>query len=295
MPRSASSRIANEAILAKAMQITSRKLSVILRTNTDTDDTTHVSLTKLRRYAGEVYSMAWDAALGLDRPEDIAAEEEEGTPKGELLDLIIYPQNMPNTPPEGWISNRPDLSCVISHDSITGWVTSAEFAGGNGRLYADEKGRGVGGLASHVEAMNAERVQRGLRPVMAVHVDDWPDGADITEDSNIVFLEDDDAMDSSMFNPEEVGENNFMGGSSVSPSSLYSSVAVGGTFDGIHYGHRKLLTLAISSVQPVNGKLLIGVTRDEMLRHKAFADRIPPLKERMEGVLEFVGNLAPVR
>ena len=83
------------------------------------------------------------------------------------------------------------------------------------------------------------------------------------------------------------------GGTAIPPSSLYSSVCVGGTFDGMHYGHRKLLTLAVSSVQPVTGRLLIGVTRDEMLTHKAYADRIPSLDDRIAGVLDFVGNLAP--
>lgn len=43
----------------------------------------------------------------------------------------------------------------------------------------------------------------------------------------------------------------------------------------------------------MNGKLLIGVTRDEMLTNKAFADCIPPLEERIAGVLDFIGNLAP--
>ena len=30
-----------------------------------------------------------------------------------------------------------------------------------------------------------------------------------------------------------------------------------------------------------------------MLTHKSFAERIPPLKARMDGVLDFIGNLAP--
>ena len=70
------------------MSVTSRKLSVILRATTTTtaggvgreydDDESGgyydgeedvVSLTQLRRYAGEVYSMAWDAAFGLDERE----------------------------------------------------------------------------------------------------------------------------------------------------------------------------------------------------------------------------------
>jgi phosphopantetheine adenylyltransferase len=42
---------------------------------------------------------------------------------------------------------------------------------------------------------------------------------------------------------------------------------VGGTFDGLHFGHRKLLTLAMSSVNPVTGRLLVG-GGGEMLKKK---------------------------
>lgn len=316
------------------------------------DDDDVVTLTQLRRYAGEVYSMAWDAALGLDERESGGAggeshgsgdgddQRDDGgnvlagpiTSGGTLLDLIVYPQNMPNTPPEGWIANRPDLTCICSHDSITGWVTDDEYAGGKGKRFAGREGEGKGGLDAHVRAVNAERERKGLGTVVALHVDDWPDGAEVTGDPNVVFLEDEDAFEkvarkqrygnSDSFGDDEddldVNDNNqgndskltsdvrrrqtsqtklstagLMGGTPIPPSSLYTSVAVGGTFDGMHYGHRKLLTLAISSVQPINGRLLIGVTKDEMLTHKAFADRIPPLRQRINGVLDFIGNLAP--
>lgn len=322
MPHSASARIANEAILETAMSVTSRKLSVVLRATSGEgvgrydddafDDESRtakfdgvVSLTQLRRYAGEVYSMAWDAAFGLDERErssddsinDDDVYEKKIATGGQLLDLIVYPQNMPNSPPEGWIDLRPDLSCVCSHDSITGWVTSSGIST-------------RGGLRDHVDAVNAERSSRGLGLLEALHVNDWPDGAEVTGDPNVVFLEDDDAFDKMSSSSSSIEKKRRMsstdndidtemdgsigpGGTAIPPSSLYSSVCVGGTFDGMHYGHRKLLTLAVSSVQPVSGRLLIGVTRDEMLQHKAFADRIPPLEERIAGVLDFVGNLAP--
>lgn len=256
--------------------------------------------------------MAWDAALGLDEREENKNNSEEGggagpiTSGGKLLDLIVYPQNMPNTPPEGWIDLRPDLSCICSHDSITGWITSDLYAGGSGRQYASKEGQGVGGLQEHVNAVNAERGLKGLEPLDALHVDNWPDGAEVTGDPNVVFLEDEDAFEkiqmnnngdsSSSAKPMEGDDMDGLigpGGTSIPPSSLYSSVCVGGTFDGMHYGHRKLLTLAISSVQPIEGRLLIGVTRDEMLTHKAFAECIPVLDDRIAGVLDFIGNLAP--
>lgn len=319
MPHSASARIANEAILETAISVTTNRLSVVLRTNTGGSNSitgeghSNVSLTQLRRYAGEIYSMAWDAALGLDERENGLGDESksgDGIPAGpiasggKLLDLIVYPQNMPNTPPEGWIDLRPDLTCICSHDSITGWVSSDLYAGGSGREYASRKGQGTGGLREHVNAVNAEREFKGLVPLEVLHVDDWPDGAEVTGDPNVVFLEDEHAFervgrggvthgrweDEGSGGPSGGG---LVGGAAVPPSSLYSSVCVGGTFDGMHYGHRKLLTLAVSSVQPVSGRLLIGVTRDEMLTHKAFAESIPSLEERVAGVLEFVGELAP--
>jgi len=310
MPHSASARIANEAILETAISITNGRLSIVLRTNTGgTNSATgeghsNVSLTQLRRYAGEIYSMAWDAALGLDERERSEEQSTEGAgpiSRGfKLLDLIVYPQNMPNTPPEGWIDLRPDLSCICSHDSITGWITSSSYAGGSGQRYATKEGQGVGGLRDHVDAVNAERASKGLPPAVALHVDDWPDGAEVTGDPNVIFLEDEDAYnDKTIANKKEdemTGDDpngGILGGTSIPPSSLYSSVCVGGTFDGMHYGHRKLLTLAVSSVRPVDGRLLIGVTRDEMLTHKAFSESIPPLNERIAGVLDFVGNLAP--
>jgi cytidyltransferase-like protein len=168
-------------------------------------------------------------------------------------------------------------------------------------------------LREHVEAVNAERASRGLGMLEALHVENWPDGADVVGDPNIVFLEDDDArirggggggggasslLERRRRKKHEADDDEDdgpigPGGTAIPPSSLYSSVCVGGTFDGMHYGHRKLLTLAVSSVQPVTGRLLIGVTRDEMLTHKAYADRIPSLDDRIAGVLDFVGNLAP--
>jgi hypothetical protein len=88
--------------------------------------------------------MAWDAAFGLDERERAKKDDDDDDPSiiddddvrkiasgGESLDLIVYIQNMSNSPPEGWIDLRPDLTCVCSHDSITGWVN----VGGSSRAY----------------------------------------------------------------------------------------------------------------------------------------------------------------
>ena len=45
---------------------------------------------------------------------------------GALLDVIVYPQNLPNAAPESWIVLRPDLECICSHDTLTGWSSSSE-------------------------------------------------------------------------------------------------------------------------------------------------------------------------
>ncbi|KAI9876920.1 MAG: hypothetical protein M1830_005297, partial [Pleopsidium flavum] len=56
------------------------------------------------------------------------------------------------------------------------------------------------------------------------------------------------------------------------------SVAVGGTFDHLHAGHKLLLTMTASVVEsssshsrPVDRTLTVGITGDELLRNKKFA------------------------
>ena len=51
---------------------------------------------------------------------------------------------------------------------------------------------------------------------------------------------------------------------------LFESVACGGTFDNLHSGHKKLLTLAASCCS-AQGVLTVGVTADKMLQHKVYA------------------------
>mmetsp|Transcript_21858 Transcript_21858/g.64518 ORF Transcript_21858/g.64518 Transcript_21858/m.64518 type:complete len:540 (-) Transcript_21858:387-2006(-) len=311
LPRTSADRIANEAILETAMSRTSHRLSVVLRCSSSSyssssyDRSPAPTLSQLREYVGEVYTSAWDITLGFD---DARREL-----SGELLDVIVYPQNLPNAAPEKWIQRRPDLDGVCSHDSITGW--SSVGASGTGVGYSAVEGNGVGGLDAHVEAINADRASRGLGSVTALTVDPWPVGAEVREDDHVVFLDDSAAENLKRWeggggggegekrkgDDDDDGDEGtttadtsaLIGGPRVRDRSLYDSVCVGGTFDGMHYGHRKLLTLAASSVRPQTGKLLIGITRDEMLSSKSYAELIPDLDERVRGVHEFVDNLAP--
>jgi cytidyltransferase-like protein len=292
MPSTSTDKIANEAILNKAVQHTN-KLSVVLRAQGR-----NPSLARLRRYVGEVYSTLWDVAMSVEGRER------------DFCDVVVYPQNLPNAAPEQWIHHAPDLDSICGHDSICGWVS--EGALGRGLQFQSQLGNGVGGLDAHVEALNADRARRKLPPVKAIHVDPWPLGASAErqEENNVAFLDDEDyeeetkkeAKASDQANGSHEGGDDeeeegigcsLIGGARIPTECLFEKVAVGGTFDGMHYGHRKLLTLAVSSVNPASGELMIGVTVDEMLRNKAFAEQIPNLKERMDGAREFVYRLAP--
>jgi len=315
MPYTSTDKIANEAILDRAIQHT-RKLSVVLRCQaTSNSDRNAPSLAQLRRHAGEVYSTLWDAVALTDNQDDGTVWEDDGDEDGsDFCDVVVYPQNLPNAAPESWIQDiAEDLDSVISHDSICGWESSSAM--GRGKQFQFSEGMGAGGLDAHVRAINADREDRNLSPVVAIHVDPWPKGAsrDWQASNHVVFLDDDSSEDEGSGEAGTNGDrdsnnnnnnNNYnyndsndfggmIGGARIPSGSLFQKVAVAGTFDGMHYGHRKLLTLAISSVSPVSGELLVGVTVDAMLKHKSFAEDIPVLEERMEGVRDFVYRLAP--
>jgi cytidyltransferase-like protein len=305
MPSTSTDRIANEAILNTAVQHT-RKLSVVLRCDDD-NDKQPPSLAKLRQYVGEVYSTLWDVAMSAT-----SSSNDDNPSASEFCDVVVYPQNLPNAAPESWIHVAPDLDSVCSHDSICGWVSVGK---GRGQLYEESQGDGMGGLDAHVAAMNAERTWRNLPPVIALHVDPWPKGASAEwqHANDVVFLDDEITDDDDVELPKDITDNNIpggdqddstnivddgdscnlIGGARIPTECLFDEVAVGGTFDGMHYGHRKLLTLAVSSVNPATGKLLIGVTVDDMLQHKSYSEQIPTMKERMDGAREFVYRLAP--
>mmetsp|Transcript_2671 Transcript_2671/g.3995 ORF Transcript_2671/g.3995 Transcript_2671/m.3995 type:complete len:356 (+) Transcript_2671:2-1069(+) len=75
-------------------------------------------------------------------------------------------------------------------------------------------------------------------------------------------------------------------------SFVFSSVACGGTFDVMHSGHKKLLTCAASCCQ-ADGILTVGVTADEMLRHKNYSDEIGSSQQRAESVKSFLTFIFP--
>ncbi|RFU34019.1 hypothetical protein B7463_g2270, partial [Scytalidium lignicola] len=71
-------------------------------------------------------------------------------------------------------------------------------------------------------------------------------------------------------------------------------VAVGGTFDHIHAGHKLLLTATALMLQPLSSenntprRLIVGITGDELLKNKKYAEYLQSWKARQEDVVNFL-------
>ena len=328
-PLTSRDQILNESIVQQAVEKTSEKLRVVIRIRDQLAHRTPVQ--DLRRYVGEVYSLAWDCHLNSIRSSsssmssssnsnnngNSSKNKETNMNEKQLLDVIVYPQSLPNAAPEQWLYHRPSLECICSADEMLGWysktpstMTSSSSStetnlNDNRNPYENVDGQGFGGLKAHCDAVNDDRKSRGLNPVEMLRVK-LPRGLSMDDmmelQGEVQFLEDIPLATQLALAEAEKNDLSSMGilGGSRLDDNLYDSVAVGGTFDGLHYGHRKLLTLAVSSVynnaitQNVNeGRLLIGVTSDEMLKGKKFAQYIAPVEERIKLVKDFIADLAP--
>ncbi|CAD6565137.1 MAG: hypothetical protein ASARMPREDX12_005708 [Alectoria sarmentosa] len=76
-----------------------------------------------------------------------------------------------------------------------------------------------------------------------------------------------------------------------SPSNRHRSVAVGGTFDHLHAGHKLLLTMTalVLDLRSIQGACLtIGITGDELLKNKKFREELEDFPERQLAVQEFL-------
>ena len=68
-------------------------------------------------------------------------------------------------------------------------------------------------------------------------------------------------------------------------------VAVGGTFDHLHAGHKLLLTMAALVLDPTSipgACLTIGITGDKLLKNKAFREELEDFHDRQLAVQEFL-------
>ena len=75
----------------------------------------------------------------------------------------------------------------------------------------------------------------------------------------------------------------------------HSSVAVGGTFDHLHAGHKLLLTMTallldckVASTQSRGSLLTVGITGDELLKKKQFLDELLDWDTRQASVRQFL-------
>lgn len=76
-------------------------------------------------------------------------------------------------------------------------------------------------------------------------------------------------------------------------SATHRVVAVGGTFDHLHAGHKLLLTATALLLQPdtlasVNRRLIVGITGDELLKNKKYAEYLNSWNQRQEDVVQFL-------
>ncbi|MCJ1251183.1 hypothetical protein MMC30_008414 [Trapelia coarctata] len=78
-------------------------------------------------------------------------------------------------------------------------------------------------------------------------------------------------------------------------SRYHYSVAVGGTFDHLHAGHKLLLTATALILEPATSSepqkercLTIGITGDELLKNKRYAEVLESWEERQAAVCQFL-------
>ena len=67
-------------------------------------------------------------------------------------------------------------------------------------------------------------------------------------------------------------------------------VALGGTFDHMHNGHKLLLTQAMLCT---SSRMLVGITTDALLQKKAYAEFIENYDTRNQRVVEFCKRVYP--
>jgi phosphopantetheine adenylyltransferase len=84
---------------------------------------------------------------------------------------------------------------------------------------------------------------------------------------------------------------------SIADSVNHLSVAVGGTFDHLHIGHKLLLTMFAfvlgrrQASEQTPSILTVGITGDALLKNKKFADHLESWKRRQESTHEFLSSI----
>jgi phosphopantetheine adenylyltransferase len=82
--------------------------------------------------------------------------------------------------------------------------------------------------------------------------------------------------------------------STASSYSTHTSVAVGGTFDHLHIGHKLLLSTTVFIPEPTASEprqITIGITGDELLVNKKFASQVESWEARQAETAAFVESI----
>lgn len=80
---------------------------------------------------------------------------------------------------------------------------------------------------------------------------------------------------------------------SSQPESLpnsYDAVVLGGTFDRLHDGHRRLLKAAAELARV---RVVVGVCTGPMLENKELAHLIEPVEERIKAIENYIKSIKP--
>lgn len=80
-------------------------------------------------------------------------------------------------------------------------------------------------------------------------------------------------------------------------STRHHHIAIGGTFDHIHIGHKLLLTMTVFSIdapsrsQPEEHTITIGITGDQLLKNKKHAEVLESWSDRYRSVMQFIDSI----
>lgn len=97
----------------------------------------------------------------------------------------------------------------------------------------------------------------------------------------------------------QVTSSSFPSAADVDKATNHFSVAVGGTFDHLHIGHKLLLTMFVfvlgrkppATGNEVSSTLTIGITGDELLKNKKYREVMESWSARQEAAHHFLSSL----